>query len=103
MRLPGREELGWRRDATASSDGPHVPATSLLARATRRIGRVLCGLRGHDELRHYEGTRVVMRCTNCGHDTPGWDTSGRAPLQRFDGDARRHALKPLRLTNRKSA
>jgi hypothetical protein len=77
-------------------------ATALVARAIARLGQLFCGLRGHDAVLHFEGKRVMMRCTSCGHDTPGWEISGRAPRKRFDGDARRHALKP-HLVLRKSA
>jgi hypothetical protein len=77
-------------------------AGSIVARAMGRLGQVLCGVRGHDTVLHFEAQRVMMRCTSCGHDTPGWEISGRAPRRRFEGDARRHALKP-RLVLRKSA
>ena len=67
-----------------------------------RVGQLLCGLRGHDAVLHFEGKRVMMRCTSCGHDTPGWEISG-APRRRFEGDARRHLLAHPRLVLRKSA
>ena len=77
---------------------------ALVTRAVVRVGQVLCGIRGHDAVLHFEGKRVMMRCTSCGHDTPGWEISDRAPRKRFDGDARRHLLKPSpRLVLRKSA
>jgi NAD-dependent SIR2 family protein deacetylase len=76
---------------------------SLTNRAMARLGQVLCGLRGHDAVLHFEGKRVNMRCTSCGHDTPGWEVNGRAPRQRYAGDARRHALVPHRLVLRKTA
>lgn len=68
--------------------------TGVVARAMGRLGQLMCGMRGHDAVLHFEGKRVMMRCTSCGYDTPGWEISGRAPRKRFDGDARRHALKP---------
>lgn len=77
-------------------------ASGALSRMVSRMGQVFCGWRGHDAVLHFEGNRVMMRCTSCGHDTPGWEISGRGPRKRFDGDARRHALKP-QLTLRKSA
>ena len=83
---------------SVSSEG----ATGLLSRAIARLGQLFCGLKGHDSVLHFEGKRVMMRCTSCGHDTPGWEITGRAPRKRFDGDARRHALKP-QLVLRKSA
>jgi hypothetical protein len=45
----------------------------------------------------------MMRCTSCGHDSPGWEISGRGPRQRFEGDHRRHVLTPQRLVLRKTA
>ena len=76
---------------------------SLMNRAAARFGQLLCGMRGHDSVLHFEGKRVMMRCTSCGHDTPGWEVSGRGPRQRFEGDARRHRLTTQRLVLRKSA
>lgn len=67
-------------------------AGGLLARAFMRLGQWLCGLRGHDAVLHFEGKRIMMRCTSCGHLTPGWETAERAPRQRYEGDARRHRL-----------
>ena len=51
-----------------------------------------CGLQGHNEVLHFEASRMMMRCTNCNLDSPGWDTSGRRPRRRFEGDPQRHAL-----------
>jgi hypothetical protein len=76
--------------------------TGFVSRAINRLGQVMCGLKGHDSVLHFEGKRVMMRCTSCGHDTPGWEVSGRGPRKRFEGDARRHAMKP-QLVLRKSA
>jgi hypothetical protein len=45
----------------------------------------------------------MMRCTSCGHDTPGWELNGKGPRKRFDGDKRRHNLTRQRLVLRKSA
>ena len=78
-------------------------ASGVMNRAVARFGQLLCGLRGHDSVLHFEGKRVMMRCTSCGHDSPGWEVTGRAPRQRFEGDARRHMLTPQRLVLRKSA
>ena len=74
----------------------------VVGRGMARLGQWFCGVRGHDSVLHFEGKRVMMRCTSCGHDTPGWEINSRGPRKRFDGDARRHALKP-KLVLRKSA
>jgi hypothetical protein len=76
---------------------------SLFSRFATKVGQVLCGLHGHDAILHFEGKRVMMRCTSCGHDTPGWEVSGQGPRQRFEGDAHRHLLNKPRLVLRKSA
>jgi hypothetical protein len=88
---------------TATTGDEAQTIGSLMNRAAARFGQLLCGMRGHDSVLHFEGKRVMMRCTSCGHDTPGWEVSGRAPRQRFEGDARRHRLSPQRLVLRKSA
>jgi hypothetical protein len=74
-----------------------------VGRLVGRLGQAWCGLRGHDAILHFESNRVMMRCTSCGHDTPGWEISGRAPRRRYEGDARRHLITKPRLVLRKSA
>jgi hypothetical protein len=81
---------------------PETPA-GVLARVMGWVGQRLCGARGHDSVLHFEGKRVMMRCTSCGHNTPGWEITGRGPRQRFEGDRRRHAMATQRLVLRKSA
>jgi hypothetical protein len=87
--------------ATANATTGHT--IGVMARTMGRIGQLLCGVRGHDSVLHFEGKRVNMRCTSCGHDTPGWEISGRGPRRRFEGDARRHLLAPQRLVLGKTA
>lgn len=77
--------------------------SNVVARSMSRLGQIMCGLRGHDSVLHFEGKRVMMRCTSCGHDTPGWEITGRGPRRRFDGDARHHLLARPHLVLRKSA
>lgn len=83
------QQLAATTDPT--SESPLDQATAV-AKAMGRLGQVFCGIRGHDAVLHFEGNRVNMRCTSCGHDTPGWEISGRGPRRRFDGDAKRHLL-----------
>ncbi len=78
-------------------------ANRVVVRAMGRLGQLFCGLRGHDSVLHFEGSRVNMRCTSCGHDTPGWEITGKGPRRRYEGDARRHLLATPRLVLRKSA
>jgi hypothetical protein len=76
---------------------------SMLSRGMARLGQLICGLRGHDAVLHFSSNKVLMRCTSCGHESPGWEVGGRGPRRRFDGDARRHLLGTQRLVLRKSA
>ncbi len=88
---------------TAATEAGNDVSEGLVTRVMGRLGQLLCGLRGHDSVLHFQGNRVMMRCTSCGHDTPGWEISGRGPRRRFEGDARRHLVAPQRLVLRKSA
>jgi len=63
-------------------------------RALRRIGQAFCGLRGHENVLHYERSRFALECSTCGHVSPGWEVSGPQPHLRYAGDPRRHQLKP---------
>jgi hypothetical protein len=87
--------------ATPSIETPS--AESLVTRAMASMNQFFCGLRGHDSVLHFESNKVQMRCTSCGHDSPGWEITGHGPRRRFEGDARRHALVPHRLVLRKTA
>lgn len=95
----------YPQQLTANADLAHSTPNSVVARAMGRLGQLFCGLRGHDSVLHFEGNRLNMRCTSCGHDTPGWEISGKAPRRRYEGDARRHLLvtQRQRLVLRKSA
>jgi hypothetical protein len=93
----------YAQQLTAREVGRGTSGAAIVSRAITRLGQLLCGMRGHDSVLHFEGKRVMMRCTSCGHDTPGWDVGDRAPRKRFDGDARRHMLnKGPRLVLRKT-
>ena len=61
-------------------------------RASRSVATTMCGLNGHDPILQVDGGRLFLRCTSCGHESPGWTTSGRRPRQRFSGDAGRHRI-----------
>lgn len=63
-----------------------------VGRGMSRLGQMICGLSGHDEVLQFSDKKVLMRCTSCGHESPGWEISGRGPRRRFEGDARRHTL-----------
>jgi len=74
-----------------------------ITRAMGRLSQLLCGLGGHEAVLHVEGKRVMMRCTSCGHETPGWEISGRGPRRRYEGDASRHLMPSRELVFKKTA
>jgi hypothetical protein len=88
---------------TATSELDAQGTGTFTLRLMTRLGQVFCGLHGHDSVLHFEGNCVMMRCTSCGHESPGWEISGRGPRQRYEGDRRRHVLAPQRLVLRKTA
>jgi hypothetical protein len=61
-------------------------------RSSRSLASAVCGLTGHDPILQVDRERLFLRCTSCGHESPGWTTSGRGPRPRFSGDAGRHRI-----------
>ena len=49
---------------TTSGLDTQAAATSLVNRVAMRVGQFLCAMRGHDSVLHFEGNRVMMRCTS---------------------------------------
>jgi hypothetical protein len=93
----------YPQQLAAAAEAGNDVTEGVVTRVMGRLGQLLCGLRGHDSVLHFERNRVMMRCTSCGHDTPGWEINGRGPRRRFEGDARRHLVPAQRLVLRKSA
>ena len=91
--------------ATTESAHAESTTTGVMSRMASRLSQTICGLTGHDGMVHFEGKRVLMRCTSCGHESPGWEVNERGPRQRFEGDAKRlrMASQPHLVVLRKSA
>lgn len=57
------------------------------------LQRMICGLHGHDSMLALEGGRAFLRCTSCGHESPGWHLDGRRPPKITQaGDRKRHQI-----------
>jgi hypothetical protein len=54
-----------------------------VGQAMLKVRQSLCGLHGHDSLLHFGQDRMFLRCTSCGHETPGWEIGGDRPQVRF--------------------
>jgi hypothetical protein len=44
-----------------------------------RVRQMYCGLHGHDTLLQFEQDRMFLKCTSCGHESPGWDLADAPP------------------------
>lgn len=69
------------------------PMAEYTARWGVLLRQALCGLQGHDRYLHVDGSRVSLRCVGCQHESPGWETGGRAYQRTFAGDPSRHRLR----------
>ena len=75
--LPARPMLNSQTD---------TQPRGLLEAALHWLQSCLCGLHGHDSVLQYERTRMFLKCTSCGHETPGWEVStARAPVRMRSG------------------
>jgi hypothetical protein len=79
--------------ATSASEA-QIRRKGLATRMFRRLGQMICGLSGHDLVRHYEQNRVALSCASCGHISPGWEITAPLPQRRYAGDPERHQLRP---------
>lgn len=71
---------------------PRSAQMGLFARLMAWFTQMFCGLiHGHHSVLHFEGERMLLRCTSCGHDSEGWDIRGERPRVKIAGDPRRHA------------
>lgn len=75
----------------------------LASRFSSWLQETVCGLSGHDMLTHFEKNRLSLRCIACGHESPGWELTGRPPRQVAQGDAQRHRLVVPRLVRSRVA
>src|SRR5829696_1604142 len=58
--------------ATHTATTTHPEPEGLLSRAVLQLRQFMCGLHGHDTLKHFERGRISLLCASCGHETPGW-------------------------------
>jgi hypothetical protein len=42
-----------------------------------RLGRIFCGIQGHEHMTQFNNGRIFLRCITCGHESPGWDIPTR--------------------------
>lgn len=92
MLMNGTQQLTMGQAAHPHNARTGQAEISLVARLVVWFKQVFCGLiHGHHAVLHFEGELMQLRCTSCGHESPGWDTRGERPRVRLAGDPRRHA------------
>jgi hypothetical protein len=63
-----------------------------------------CGLHGHDNLLQFEHDRMFLKCTSCGHESPGWELTETPPITTEEKPAPRPALaRPQLVSERRVA
>jgi hypothetical protein len=62
-------------DSTEGEDGRNH---GLVDRFLGWMQQSACALHGHDAILQYERNRIYLRCTSCGHETPGWEVASKA-------------------------
>ncbi len=67
------------------------------------IHQLTCSLSGHEEVFHFEKNRMSLVCISCGHESPGWEVSGKQPVVTAGGDRHRHRLTRPRLVDTRRA
>ena len=59
---------GWPVHASTRA----IRVLALMRLVAYWVREVLCGLRGHDMVLHFEPQRLSLRCLGCGVHTQGW-------------------------------
>jgi hypothetical protein len=90
--------IGSRQGVGTTSD-THTDGLGVF----ERVRQMMCGLRGHDMLLHFEHARMALRCVSCGHESPGWELNEPRPTVTMCGDARRTTLRPHLVSERRIA
>ena len=58
---------------------PPSNSHSRLGLLTVRLNQWICGLHGHHAELQMASDRVQLRCTYCGHESPGWPLGSVCP------------------------
>lgn len=57
-----------------------------------RVREAFCGLHGHDNLLQFQHDRMFLRCSSCGHESPGWELNETPPTLVAAADNQHRAL-----------
>ena len=74
---------------------------TVMSRVLAYLSQLLCGLRGHSMVLHFEPNRLALQCLSCGKQTPGWVFNESAACPR--PAPRAHVTRRLELVPRRAA
>ena|SRR6266568_640125 len=66
-------------------------------RVMDRVRQMFCGLQGHDNMLQFEHEHMYLRCTSCGHQTPGWRLNDLQAVRTAQADPSSRTLVRARL------
>lgn len=67
--------------ARSAADAVEDKAQGVVAWFLGWLQQSLCALHGHDAILQYERNRIFLRCTSCGHATPGWEVAHNSTVR----------------------
>jgi hypothetical protein len=82
-------------DTAHRLDTAFAESEGLLSKAGLQLRQFVCGLHGHDALKHFEQGRISLLCVSCGHETPGWDIKPTSATVQNSDSSRRIVRMPL--------
>ena len=81
----------------------HRADAGIGARMLGWLRQAYCGLHGHDSLLHFEKDRILLQCTSCGHETPGWELTEPRPVVSMRAEPRAVLHRPRLVRARRVA
>jgi hypothetical protein len=91
VRCPPSEVLAAIAEAQARRLQPIRTRDGAMTKTLKWLRQLTCGLRGHDEVLHFERNRLSLRCLSCGHQTAGWNLA-RDVVRREEQPVTRRSL-----------
>jgi hypothetical protein len=86
--------LAAQSDVQSAEERP----AGLAAWLSVRLQQALCSLHGHDAILQYERTRIFLRCTSCGYESPGWEVAQKTMIRHRPIEGRPALAGPAELT-----
>ena len=75
--------------ASREGHGARQAGEGLPTKEWNQVRRSFCGIHGHDSMVQFERDRMFLRCSSCGHESPGWALDKTPPIVKARDDARR--------------